>query len=286
MVEATDSVSDAFAALGDDTRVAILEALVDARREDPSDPALSFSDLRERVGVADSGRFNYHLGKLRGTFVEEGDDGYELTYAGEEVVGAILAGTHDPDVVLGPTALDDTCPVCDTGLTAAYEDGTLRVECENEHTPMLTTVPPAAASDRSLEELLRVATLATYAKFELVSGGVCFECYGHLDRAIEPSETDDAPEFVYRTQCERCGFTTSSVATVALIRHPAFVSLCDDHGIDLRERVPWTIPGLVDGDTTRVGTDPDRYRVRIELDGDPLEATLDGEGVVVDATRE
>jgi DNA-binding transcriptional ArsR family regulator len=285
MSDAIDGASDAFAALGDDTRVAILEALVDARREDPADSAVSFSALRERVGVEDSGRFNYHLGKLRDRFVEEADGAYQLTYAGEEVVGAILAGTHDPDLVLDPVELDDPCPICDTALTAEYEDGKLLVDCENDHTPMRTTVPPAAAIDRSLEELLRVATLATYAKFELVAGGVCFECYGLLDRRIEPYESDDISDFVYRTQCERCGFTTSSTSTIALLRHPAFVSLCHDHGIDLRERLPWTIPGLVEAETTQVADEPARYDVRIELDGDVLDATLDKHGTVLAAER-
>jgi hypothetical protein len=45
-----------FALLGDDTRIDIPQAL----GETP-DAARSFSDLRERVGVADSGQFDHHL---------------------------------------------------------------------------------------------------------------------------------------------------------------------------------------------------------------------------------
>jgi DNA-binding transcriptional ArsR family regulator len=76
MVDDTDTVSDAFAALGDETRVDVLRALVDARRENPDDPEVSFSELQARVGVEDSGRFDDHLGKLRGRYVESEDGAY------------------------------------------------------------------------------------------------------------------------------------------------------------------------------------------------------------------
>jgi DNA-binding transcriptional ArsR family regulator len=63
---------EAFAALGDPTRIAILRALF----EDPHEPT-AFSDLRRAVGVRDSGQFNYHLGELvvdrRASVVETAD---------------------------------------------------------------------------------------------------------------------------------------------------------------------------------------------------------------------
>jgi DNA-binding transcriptional ArsR family regulator len=285
MRDDADRVSDAFAALGSETRVDILQALVDARREHPRDSGVSFSELRERVGVEDSGRFNYHLGKLRDWYVEETDGVYELTYAGKEVVGAILAGTHDPALVLEPETLADPCPLCCADMTAYYEYGQLRVECENEHTPIQTTVPPAAALDRSVTELLSVATLATYARLELATGGICYRCYGRVDARIDAHEFEGDTEYLYRTLCARCGSTSSSLATVVLVRHPAFVSLCRDHGVDLRERVPWTIPGLVDGEVTKTSEDPPVYGVRVELGDEALEATLDDTGTVRTAER-
>lgn len=63
-----DSV-EAFALLGDETRVAMIEALVDESRTSLDNPRLSVSDLRERIGRPDSGQFNYHLDKLVGHFV-------------------------------------------------------------------------------------------------------------------------------------------------------------------------------------------------------------------------
>ncbi|MCH7660071.1 MAG: helix-turn-helix transcriptional regulator [Euryarchaeota archaeon] len=70
---------EAFALLGNETRVAIIRELGTA--DDPR----SFSDLHAAVGVRDSGGFNYHLQKLVGSFVRRTDEGYELSGAGERI---------------------------------------------------------------------------------------------------------------------------------------------------------------------------------------------------------
>ena len=63
----------AFALLGDETRVGILQAL----GETPDEP-VPFAELQGRVGMRDSGGFNYHLGKLRGSFVRRTEVGEAL----------------------------------------------------------------------------------------------------------------------------------------------------------------------------------------------------------------
>jgi len=80
MTTPVDDPADAFDVLGDETRLSILRALADA--EEP----LSFTRLRERCGVADSGRFSYHLRRLCEYFVRETERGYELGHAGSRVV--------------------------------------------------------------------------------------------------------------------------------------------------------------------------------------------------------
>lgn len=108
--------TDALAALGDETRIAILRALAEA--DDP----LPFSELRRRAGVEDAGRFNYHLSTLREYFVREAEGGYALRQAGSRVVAAAgVAG--DPGASSAPLdediltqaegeGADDDCPVC------------------------------------------------------------------------------------------------------------------------------------------------------------------------------
>jgi hypothetical protein len=283
--DATD-VSEAFAALGDAVRVEILEALVAARREAPTDPGLSFSELRERVGVADSGRFNYHLSKLRGRFVEGEDGEYRLTYTGREVAGAILAGTYDPDVSVDPTAVDDECPFCDAPLTATFDAGELAVTCENDHKALRTEVPPSAAENRSMQDVISLAERTMHADFELLSAGICTLCRGRLDREVTEAAADLDLDYVYRTVCERCGYITESSASAVLLREPAFVSFCHDQGFDVRDRSPWAFPLLTESETTRTSDDPPRYRMRVDGDDETLTVTLTDEGDVLDAERQ
>ena len=60
----TDETEEAFTALSDATRIGILRTLWDAE-----DHEATFTELREAVGMRDSGQFNYHLDKLTGRFV-------------------------------------------------------------------------------------------------------------------------------------------------------------------------------------------------------------------------
>lgn len=76
---------DLFDLLSDGTRRRILVELYQS-----SEPSLRFSELTRRVGVHDTGRFNYHLGRLRGSLVRKNEDGYRLTARGLEVAEAVL----------------------------------------------------------------------------------------------------------------------------------------------------------------------------------------------------
>jgi hypothetical protein len=88
------ALSDALDLLSDETRLAVVFELAAAEAL-PDGEAVSFSTLRERVGVADSGRFNYHLDRLRERFVDRGPDGYRLTSQGV-AVAATVTGVATP----------------------------------------------------------------------------------------------------------------------------------------------------------------------------------------------
>lgn len=75
---------DTFRLLSDETRVRILVALA----ESPDAPQ-GFSELRSRVGMTDSGQFNYHLDRLRERLVTKTHDGYVLTDTGQAVAGLL-----------------------------------------------------------------------------------------------------------------------------------------------------------------------------------------------------
>ncbi|UPV74175.1 winged helix-turn-helix domain-containing protein [Halorussus limi] len=97
-------VTDALDVLGNEIRVAILRELAEA------DGPLSFTELRERTGIRDTGKFNYHLTKLCSYFVREADGGYELGHAGSRVVSAVDPRASAEES--GEVAPEETCPVC------------------------------------------------------------------------------------------------------------------------------------------------------------------------------
>lgn len=273
----------AFDALGEELRVSVLRALVEHRRDNPAEPALSFSELRRRVGAEDSGRFNYHLGKLRDRFVEKTDDGYELTYAGEQMVTAVLSGAVADRASLGPAELDDDCPMCDTRVEVAYSDGRVTVECEENHALLETQIPPTLAEERDIEAVLSVAVQKTYDAISLAKEEVCHACYGPVDAGIETTDYEGEPLHHFRATCERCGELYSASVAITLLDHPAFVGYLWEHGIDPSSEYPWLLGFLTPEHRPTVESeDPLELRMTVELAGDEFEATIDERGRVVD----
>lgn len=110
-MEETDP-TEALSVLADETRLDILRALAEADR------VLSYTELRERAGVRDSGRFNYHLERLCEYFVRETGEGYALGHAGSRVLAAAGSAVPDREAVDADAVDADTvdapegCPVC------------------------------------------------------------------------------------------------------------------------------------------------------------------------------
>jgi hypothetical protein len=112
---ATLSPDEAFALLGNETRLAILRTLAAAGGP------LSFTDLRNRVGIRQGGQFNYHFDKVVGHFVDKREDGYVLRQTGKRVVEAVLSGTLTEPPVLGPTVVEGwPCPYCGAPCEVRY----------------------------------------------------------------------------------------------------------------------------------------------------------------------
>ncbi len=124
--------ADAFGRLADATRLDVLRALDAAR-----DRSVSFSDLRGRVGVGDSGQFNYHLSRLRPHFVEKSDDGYRLT------------ATSPSTTARGPRPVPSTSTTSPTSTRPRrrwFPTGSRRVTCSGSPCRWTTTRSPPAHS--------------------------------------------------------------------------------------------------------------------------------------------
>lgn len=121
----TISPGEAFTLLGNETRIDIIRVLGET-----SDKSLSFSALWDRVNIADSGQFNYHLNKLVGSFVRRTDEAeYELTYTGAQVIGAIFAGTFNQRGLTRSFDLDSACTTCGSVLLVEYEREHVTISC-------------------------------------------------------------------------------------------------------------------------------------------------------------
>jgi DNA-binding transcriptional ArsR family regulator len=273
---------DGFDLLADETRAAILRELATARRDSPRDSGVSFSTLRERVGVADSGRFNYHLGQLTGHLVSETTDGYELSPVGQQAASSILAGAYSDPPDRGPVDLDDYCGRCGDRLEATYEDGLLSVNCANSH-GYAEALPPAVLEDATLREATGVLDAKIREDLSAARRDTCPSCLGgiawHFDTDLSPEAPVDA---VYVAVCQCCGHQLSLTPGMFVFDHPVVVAAYHDVGVDVREQPLWTIDCCVPGAATLASNDPPRTRVAAGPESD-CEFRLDGTATIVDA---
>ncbi|WP_232703476.1 ArsR/SmtB family transcription factor [Halobacterium wangiae] len=266
----SEDAEDAFAAVADELRVRILQALWDA--EDP----LSFSELRDRVDVRDSGRFNYHLGELRGRFVEQTEDGYELRFAGMKLVTALHSGIYTEDVSVGPAPVDGECVVCGGDLEVHYEDERGRVDCVDCEMAVISTgVPPAFVDGREddLAAAIDGYVRSTQRKF---ADGFCPACSGSTTGRLEDGE--HGPQMLYT--CDRCGGEFQGLVAAAVVDHTEVVAFYHEHGHDVRDIPVWELDWFDDA-----GWDGDHAVVTVSLDGDELALTVDENLDVVGSER-
>jgi len=277
-----------FTLLSDDNRVGILRALWDG--DDP----MTFSELHDTVDIRDSGRFNYHLDKLVGQFVIKGEAGYELTASGEQINGAIQAGSYTASGRMEPIALDDPCTACGGTRTFNYEDEIVRVDCDSCAVQAQFAVPPSAFVDCDREEIPEVAGEYLRSIIERLERGFCSLCDGPVEREVCrlvdtqrwecPAEEDidsmpfddpgNVPSVEY--ECLQCGAQPTGGLTYALLSHPKVVGFYHERGIDLRERPIWEVT-LYGTDYEEVhSTGPLRASTTFTADGGELTVVVDG----------
>jgi hypothetical protein len=282
----------AFGTLGHELRLAIVETLAARSRASPWGPdPMGFEELRSAVGTEDSGRFNYHLNELVGSYVERIKEGYVLAPAGYEVSLAILRGSH-AEMELDPIegTLSQTCPECDGKLQAQYENNLLSIRCPDDGYLFGNTVPPGAATIRGVDEIAALAERDVRRKIETAVDGVCPECMAEIDMTVPADVSAPASEIFYdpdsvysRFECQRCGLNLVGGATDIVLDHPAVVSFYHDHDRDIRdcsyvefENTPETV----------VSRNPPRTRIEFTVDENGLALTIDGEGNVIATERD
>ncbi|WP_254861937.1 winged helix-turn-helix domain-containing protein [Halovivax gelatinilyticus] len=277
--------AEAFALIGNETRLSILEALW-AADERP----VSFSALRRAVGMRDSAQFNYHLQQLEGHFVrnvEPGDggaseestaSGYDFKHAGEKVVRSIIAGSFNEHPSVEPFSVEGSCVACDGPLLARYVEEHLSISCEAcGHGHGEYQFPPGGLNDRTTAEIEDAFDQRVRHLHCLAADGVCPECSGRMETRVVESDGACCLGVGTRVdhECVQCGHTLCSAPGLRLLDHADVVSFHRERGVSLDEQPYWTLPWCVaDAYTELLDRDPARLRVRMPLDGDELHVTL------------
>ena len=258
----------AFAQLGNETRIRIVQELGD------TDEPLRFSELKERVGTRDSGQFNYHLDQLVGTFLRKTDDDrYELSYAGGQVVGAILSGEYNRQGTDDRFTLDRACPNCGSQIEATYENERVEVQCPAcDEFLSGFGFPPGGFEGRSDEELPSTFNNWVLGLCRLAIGGICFNCLGAMTGSLsdEKSEFHEGQPVFVRFRCNRCANQTTMAVNSYLSLHSVVISFLYDHGVDVFDGELWDLEFLREDTLSIRSTEPLVVESTIELDGDGL----------------
>lgn len=289
----TVTLEEAIAILGEQTRMEIiveLGAAWDERRHQQR--YLGFSELMDRVGITDSGRFNYHLEKLVDTFVTKDDEGYRLLYPGRRLYQIMVSGTlteREMDVSFRV----GTCFDCDGDIVASYRnDNVLFLQCatcERLHGAM--PFSPRGFDHRTEREAFEAACRVFYTDIQLARRGICPSCDGEMRTEL----LDDLSDFLTAVtegdvlasmRCRVCNdYFYADLSYVALTT-PQVRQFLSNHGYDPAVVHGWDdIVLAADESETVVQTDPLRVQLTVAVDGDELDVVFDNELAVLDTSR-
>lgn len=304
------SPDEAFAVLGNEHRMEMLQILGEA--EEP----LQFSELREEVDIDDPGNFNYHLNQLKGHFVRQTDDGYELLDPGNRIIQAVVSGGVTETPVLEPTVVDAPCPYCGQSIEIIYGGGRLLIRCtecagmyagSETDAPFVDThpygalgaflLPPAGVIGRSPRDVLDAATIWAITGYLALGSGVCPGCSMTIDRSLRVCEEHDPTGgncAVCNTRhavqvdyvCPHCTFQEVTVPAGwnLFLTVPELMSFLSARGI-IPAIPAWEgILPMYDYEDEVIDVAPLKLKITYTVDGDRLILMVDEEFDVTDST--
>ena len=276
-----DRVAAALNSAASPDRIEILLALW-------ADGPLPFADLQAAAGFEDSGRFNYHLNELLGSFVEKSDEGYRLLGAGAKTIDVVLdARFGDPPAPVD-APVDADCPACGEKLRGRYENGTVRILCPGCETVVhLGYFPPRGRTTRSGEAFFRAYARRLWRDFTLAHRGVCPQCSGRTETRVErDADGDWHLRFPAATRCRDCEYSMRTAIGLLLIADPAVVSFLYDHGEHFEATPFWEYEFCIDDAAAELAReDPLRVVVPIRRGEERLRITVDERCEVVETAR-
>lgn len=302
----TLSPDEAFAVLGNETRMEILQTL--ATVENP----VSFSELHDHVGVRDSGRFNYHLDQLTDHFVKKTDGGYVLLPAGVRVIEAVLSGALTDEPKLEPTQIDYPCPLCGTAIKVGYRPEYVDLSCPNCHGQYRQSVtsrpivadadhgwlgglrlPPAGIQERTANEILSAGVTWTNMEVFGTVNGVCPRCSAPIEASVDVCEDHDTTDGLCEqckqqyavtrvARCTNCIYISVGPMGLALKALPELLAFVVDHDLN-----PITDSPSWDLDFTEeiLSLEPFRVKFGFTVDNERIQITVDEELTVLNVSK-
>lgn len=290
----TPSPQQAFALLGDETRLEILQVLGGA-----SAP-LSFSELYSHVDYQDSSNFGYHLQKLVGHFVSKTPDGYSLRQPGRRVIEAVLSGAVTANPILEPTTVDRPCPFCGHDVQIAYNAERIALHCPHcagfqdfdgaAFEPDIGNLghlllPPAGVHNRTPDEILRAAEVWSATEVQSVVLGVCRRCSARVEQSIHACDSHDPDGskcstcglrfgVMFQADCTNCPFSVQAPLVTYLAGQPELMTFMLDHGIDPYSQEAFVFPTAA-VEETLVSTDPFEAHYVFTADSETLALTVE-----------
>ena len=285
-----------FELFGNNTRRKILQALWEQfefnKYMTESRDGTPFSELREQVGVTDSGNFNYHLGKLTGNLVEKREDGYVLTPLGYNLLRSIDDLTAFSYETEPEQQINTPCPFCGGDLFVTYSRELLTVrcrDCEALSSGRFTTIGirATAGRDLSVDGLLRRAALELFSKLRKSRHGICWDCSDKLTRELvlceshEPGGGGTCPDCEHRyatrvrVECQYCSAGGLGPLFEYALTHPATIAFYDRHDAGPTQVGPWEyrVTAFEGATETIVDHDPVTVAFRFECEGEPWRLT-------------
>lgn len=300
----------AFALLGNEVRISIIHEL--AKAEEP----LGFNDLWHRVGISDSGRFNYHLGELEGHFVRKGADGYVLLEAGRNVVHAVYSGMLTEYPERRREQIDQPCLLCEepieievthqglarfcTVCSGAYGSRVVegeRMTAERGYSGTMS-LPPAAFEGRTLSDAYRTGQIILNLRMMHRARSICHHCAAPLEHEVQVCEDHDMEpggicgscgvlsgpyQVSVQSRCVNCTLRMGGDLGFMLYGRSSWMAYLLEQGINpvtatAAERPDWSHEVLT--------TDPFTGAFRWHGEADTIRITVDEALDVIDVTRE
>lgn len=305
------SPDEAFSVLGNETRLEIVRTLGEVGFGE----SLSFTDLRDRVGIRQGGKFNYHLDRLVGHFVQKTEEGYSLRPAGHRVVEAILSGTVTGDTTLEPKQIDHPCPYCGSATEVDFHQQRIYWYCracpgtygytalpgvsidpeERGYLSMLN-LPPAGLGDRDPGSILEAATIWHYSTYMNARNGLCPRCSTSVE--LEPDlcldhdtndglckRCDSRHPVKIGYDCRKCTFHMTSGFADWLLTDLNFVAFLVEHGVNPVLPTPDNQRVWMDYDAEIISAEPFEAQFTFTLGDDELRLTVDDDLTVTDVKK-